>query len=562
VGEFQVVNNILNTPITLKVGEVLATSKDLVDQLAFMIKLKNIKPLSSFPQALLSARDTALLIKLPLECDGRQVSAILDTGSQLNIVSKNVSEKIIRCPVNSHFSATMKDANGGAGRLAGRIDNVPLRCGGVLTNATLFVGEQLLFDLLLERPWQRNNLVSIEERVNGTYVVFRNREKPNLTCELLVEEQIPKPFYLLDNSWPEELVDDEFWPTELIDRNEVNVALMTLDEPTENTEETTSTTRDTTQTRPSQHLAAVKSEFENDAKSGNLGLGQDWPDFIVSQSQIQTHKSYFKRFIPNWDTMGKVISKYTTKGGTSPNSITIRNLKSRSATKDNPIPSGRTIAIDKPIFNDSPTDNPISSGRTIAIDKPIFNDSPIDNPNSSWRTITTDNPISNDTTKDNTSSSWRTMEDRDKLRLSIDPQKWKWHDWTAYKQAAISKYWNKNFHLLTPASVTAMATPSSDSLSFLQELPLSYTPNSVPPPESIASHDPFMGRADQYRHIVSLQHLLDLAQYNRGLNSAIEIITLPQAIRYGTQQFSCNGPLWVGRWGKRGILLCCEFCMI
>ena len=41
VGEFQVVNSILNTPITLKVGKVLAISKDLTDQLTEMIKRKN-----------------------------------------------------------------------------------------------------------------------------------------------------------------------------------------------------------------------------------------------------------------------------------------------------------------------------------------------------------------------------------------------------------------------------------------------------------------------------------------------------------------------------------------
>ena len=616
VGEFQVVNSILNTPITLKVGEVLATSKGLVEQLASMIKLKNVKAPSPSPQTLFSAKDPAFLIKLPMECDGRQVSAILDTGSQVNIVSKRVSEQIIRRPVNSNFTATMKDANGGAGRLVGKIDNVPLRCGGVLTNATLFVGQQLPFDLLLGRPWQRNNLVSIEERINGTYVVFRNHERPSLTCELLVEEQIPKPFYLLDNSWPEELVENESWPTELIDKNEVDVALMTLDEPTESTEEGTSTTKDTGQIRPSQHLAAVKSEFEMDshpavsakwsqmkllvmtankpakyvegktqqaesitntrarqyvaavksefennslhAEPGNWGLGLDWPDFKGTQTQIQTHKGYFRKLIPSWDTMGKVISKYITKSASSPKSTTISNFNPKCATMENPIPSWRTIAIDKPIFNDTATDNPNSSWRTITIDNPISNDMTKDNPISDWRIITIDNPISNDMTKDNTSSNWRTMdistpnhatmdnsipasksnpilftEDRDKLRQFIDPQKWKWNEWTAYKQDLISKCWNKISHPLTPASLTTMA---SDSLSFLQALPLVYHPNSIPPPESIASHDPFMGRADQYRCVASLQHLLDLLHRNQGMNSSTGMITSPQVVRYETQQ--------------------------
>lgn len=198
VGEFQVVNNILNTPVTMKVGEVLASSKELSQQLTEMIKQKNSKPPIPTNQTLMMARDRGLLIKIPLECGGRQVMAIIDTGSQLNVVSKEISDSIIKLPVNPNCEAVMRDANGGKGQLSGKVENVPLTCGAVQTKATLFVGDNVPFDLLLGRPWQRSNLVSIDERPQGTYLVFRNPRDTEIVHELLVEKQIPKLEYSFD----------------------------------------------------------------------------------------------------------------------------------------------------------------------------------------------------------------------------------------------------------------------------------------------------------------------------------------------------------------------------
>jgi hypothetical protein len=98
-----------------------------------------------------------------LDCDGKAVTAIIDTGSQLNVVSKEIYQNIIRLPMNPSQSLTMNDANGGAGKLQGHVANVPLNCGNVLTHANLYIGDNVPFDLLLGKPWQRGNLVSIDE---------------------------------------------------------------------------------------------------------------------------------------------------------------------------------------------------------------------------------------------------------------------------------------------------------------------------------------------------------------------------------------------------------------
>jgi hypothetical protein len=61
VGDTEVVNNILNAPITLRVHEVLASSHELSDQLTKMIKQKNAKP-SATAHTITGSKDRAMLI--------------------------------------------------------------------------------------------------------------------------------------------------------------------------------------------------------------------------------------------------------------------------------------------------------------------------------------------------------------------------------------------------------------------------------------------------------------------------------------------------------------------
>ena len=92
-----------------------------------------------------------------------------------------------------HYSVNMNDANGGASTLRGLVPNVPLTCGSVVTHANVYIGDQVPFDLLLGRPWQRGNFVSIDEREDGTYLLFKDAEL-NVRHELLVT---PEPANLV-----------------------------------------------------------------------------------------------------------------------------------------------------------------------------------------------------------------------------------------------------------------------------------------------------------------------------------------------------------------------------
>ena len=172
-----VLDQVLNAKVELAVGEIIGVSRELSGQLANAMRMKSAKPSETVGMAALAstfrAKTHGLLIKIMVECDGRPINAIIDTGSQLNIVSEKICKSLIRRPVDGQASTSMNDANGGKRKLSGKVDDVPLNFGTVQTRASLYVGAHVPFDLLLGRPWQRGNFVSIDEEEDGTYLVFK-----------------------------------------------------------------------------------------------------------------------------------------------------------------------------------------------------------------------------------------------------------------------------------------------------------------------------------------------------------------------------------------------------
>ncbi|KAF7791234.1 hypothetical protein EIP86_002248 [Pleurotus ostreatoroseus] len=178
-----VLNKVLQTPVTLQVGEVFGISREITHHLQDAMRPK--KPLAAHVQeenysdqmtvASFFTRSRGTLIRLRMECDGIPITAIVDTGSQLNIAHKQTWKSILSRPMDLTKSIVMNDANGGEGVLQGFVPNVPLTCGNVLTHANIFIGDKAPFDLLLGRPWQRGNFVTIDERIDGTYLMFKDQ---------------------------------------------------------------------------------------------------------------------------------------------------------------------------------------------------------------------------------------------------------------------------------------------------------------------------------------------------------------------------------------------------
>jgi len=93
---------------------------------------------------------------------------------------------------------SMNDANGGEGTLRGLVQHVPLTCGSFSTKANLYVGEHMPFQLLLGRLWQRGNYVSIDERMEGTYLLFKDPKNLEVRYEIMVGIEAPDPSWSFD----------------------------------------------------------------------------------------------------------------------------------------------------------------------------------------------------------------------------------------------------------------------------------------------------------------------------------------------------------------------------
>ena len=182
----KVLESVLRTPVSLEVGQILGTSRELSGILSNVIKPKPMILNEPKVEAhSIWTKTRGLLIKMIMHCDDQPIQAIIDTGSQLNIVSRQAWKTLINRPMDIGRATSMNDANGGEGQLRGLVQNVPLSCGGVHTQANLYVGDHVPFSLLLGRPWQRGNYVTIDERKDGTWLLFKDPTSLQVQHELL-----------------------------------------------------------------------------------------------------------------------------------------------------------------------------------------------------------------------------------------------------------------------------------------------------------------------------------------------------------------------------------------
>jgi hypothetical protein len=197
VGETQIVTTILNTLITISISEVLASSQEVSDQLTDLLKRENPKP-AVVHYAVVSSKNAGSLIQIPLWPENQKIFGIIDTGSELNVINRRALQGLTKTPIDPQRKVVMNDANRGAGSLQGHVSDVLLKCRNVKTFANLYVKDELPFDLLLGRPWQWENLVTIDKWMDKTYLVFKDADNIEVTYELLVEDHTPRPDYPFD----------------------------------------------------------------------------------------------------------------------------------------------------------------------------------------------------------------------------------------------------------------------------------------------------------------------------------------------------------------------------
>jgi ATP-dependent Clp protease adapter protein ClpS len=206
INEDTLMNKILDMEVPVTVGNILGISKGLRQNLNGRMKDQNapntvepdearvhylssdpinpeefeenlsIQPVKSYAR---TVRNKQLgyvpLLEFTVRWNNKPIRAIIDTGSEMNIISKEVVEEIQPTePRTLDFKVSMVDANNGRTRMESHYSDICLTIGQKETYADLYVMPKAKFGLILGRPWQSENLVTIDERKNGTWLVLKN----------------------------------------------------------------------------------------------------------------------------------------------------------------------------------------------------------------------------------------------------------------------------------------------------------------------------------------------------------------------------------------------------
>lgn len=111
------------------------------------------------------------LLEFDIQWNDKTIRAILDTGSEMNIVSSDVIDRIQpKEPRRVNSGVSMAGANNEITKLDAHYDDIRLTIGDKVTYTSLYVMHKPKFELILGRPWQLEHKVNIEERSNGTWL--------------------------------------------------------------------------------------------------------------------------------------------------------------------------------------------------------------------------------------------------------------------------------------------------------------------------------------------------------------------------------------------------------
>ena len=169
-----VLDKILDTPVTLPIREIVGSSKEVSACLQDAIKVKKVDLGQPITSNLVTKNKQDSLIHIEMKYKDTPIDFIVDTGSELNIISQRVYDMFEGLVINPAEAVTMRDANGGSSKLLGLVQEIPLKIGPIYTPVDAYVSTSPAFTGVLGRPWQREHHIGIEEREEGTFLTFPN----------------------------------------------------------------------------------------------------------------------------------------------------------------------------------------------------------------------------------------------------------------------------------------------------------------------------------------------------------------------------------------------------
>jgi hypothetical protein len=98
--------------------------------------------------------------------------AVVDSGSNVNIIRSDIYQTDMRIPMVSEVDMLLHNINGGNNFPSGLVPNLAMRVGMLRTWGSIWGSELCLPAILLGRPYQHKNMVSIDEQFTSTSLQF------------------------------------------------------------------------------------------------------------------------------------------------------------------------------------------------------------------------------------------------------------------------------------------------------------------------------------------------------------------------------------------------------
>ena len=101
-----------------------------------------------------------------VQIDGEDVTALIDTGAEVSVMSSDLAEKL-RLPISRTFSVNMAGATGKTKRFLGLCEDVPIDIGKIVYKVLVWVIHWLEHGLVLGRPYHKMAQLKLQEMRDG-----------------------------------------------------------------------------------------------------------------------------------------------------------------------------------------------------------------------------------------------------------------------------------------------------------------------------------------------------------------------------------------------------------
>jgi hypothetical protein len=191
----------VSVPPTITIGDLLGLSPGLRRGFMEMVKTKRVsvgepKRVADVPAGITISAPVVLrepsysspLPRVRVNINGASTIALIDTGSEINIITEEFQE-LAGIPVNTDLRISTKGIHGQAGQSLGCCESVAMKFGNIVTLGHYHMFPTALFDILCGQPFLKNHLSMMTEDGSVTKMTLKDFYDENKKVTLIVRPE-------------------------------------------------------------------------------------------------------------------------------------------------------------------------------------------------------------------------------------------------------------------------------------------------------------------------------------------------------------------------------------